>query len=43
MSEAIISYYKMGLYTAVDLPLFVQVNYITQEQADALIAGEKVG
>ncbi|MCI1283297.1 MAG: XkdX family protein [Lacticaseibacillus songhuajiangensis] len=39
MSEMISSYYKMGLYTADDLALFVQVNYITQEQADALVAG----
>ena len=38
MADAIKSYYAMGLYTAADLPLFVSVGYITQADADALIA-----
>lgn len=38
MAEVIKSYYAMGLYTAADLPLFVTVGYITQADADAMIA-----
>lgn len=38
MADAIKTYYAMGLYTAEDLLLFVSVGYITQAEADALIA-----
>jgi hypothetical protein len=39
MGDLVVQYFKMGIYTAADLPLFVSVGYITQAQADALVAG----
>ena len=39
MGDMVVQYYKMGIYTDADLPLFVSVGYITQAQADALVAG----
>ena len=39
MGDLVVQYHQMGIYTAADLPLFVSVGYITQAQADALVAG----
>ena len=41
MGDLVVQYYRMGIYTVADLPLFVSVGYITQVQADALTAGEE--
>lgn len=30
-------YYKMGLFTADDIKLFVEVNDLTQEEADKIL------
>jgi uncharacterized XkdX family phage protein len=38
MGDMVVQYFNMGIYTAADLPLFVSVGYITQEQADELTA-----
>lgn len=38
MFEGIKEYYQMGLYSKEDVQLFVQANYITQEQANEILA-----
>lgn len=38
--ELIKRYYMMGLYTESDLGLFVQVNWITEEQKQEIIASK---
>lgn len=41
LGEMVINYFKMGVYTAADLPLFVAVGWITQAQSDKLTAPEQ--
>jgi hypothetical protein len=40
MGSMIIRYFKLGIYTAADLSLFVSAGYITQAQADSLTKPE---
>lgn len=37
MFEIYNSYYKMGLFTVDDIKLFVEVNDLTQEEADKIL------